>query len=105
MPKPSITIYRFVQEALANACRHADGRGQKVSTTSTADQLHIQVSDLGPGFDSNGRGQSDEHLGLEGMRQRVESIGGTFRIQSKTGVGTHVVADLPLGLDAGEHAQ
>ncbi len=100
-----ITIYRFVQEALANAYRHADGRGQKVSATRNANQVHVQVSDLGPGFEWNDREQDDEHLGLEGLRQRVESIGGTFRIQSETGVGTHVLADLPLDLAVSAHAQ
>ena len=100
-----ITVYRFVQEALANAYRHAGGRGQKVWVSHEADQLRIQVSDLGTGFEWNDREQGDERLGLEGMRQRVESIGGTFRIQSGLGLGTQVVAELPLDLAVGEHAQ
>jgi signal transduction histidine kinase len=100
-----ITIYRFVQEALANAYRHADGRGQKVWATRNANQVHVQVSDFGPGFEWNDREQDDEHLGLEGLRQRVESIGGTFRIQSEIGMGTRVVADLPLDLAVSAHAQ
>jgi len=100
-----ITVYRFVQEALTNAYRHADGRGQKVSVTRVADQLHIEVSDLGPGFVWNDGKQDGEHLGLEGMRQRVESIGGTFQIQSGTGLGTHVMADLPVDVVVSEHAR
>jgi len=100
-----ITVYRFVQEALANAYRHAGGRGQKVSVTREADQLHIEVSDLGPGFDWNDNKQDGEHLGLEGMRQRVESIGGAFRIQSEIGQGTHVIADLPVDIVVSEHAR
>jgi signal transduction histidine kinase len=100
-----ITVYRFVQEALANAYRHAGGRGQKVWVSHETDRLRIQVSDLGTGFEWNDREQGDEHLGLEGMRQRVESIGGTFRIQSGLGLGTQVVAELPLDLAVGEHAQ
>ena len=58
-----ITVYRFVQEALANAYRHAGGRGQKVSVTREADQLHIEVSDRGPGFVWNDDQQDGEHLG------------------------------------------
>jgi signal transduction histidine kinase len=100
-----ITVYRFIQEALANAYRHAGGRGQKVSVTREADQLHIEVSDLGPGFAWNDGQQNGEHLGLEGMRQRVESIGGTFRIQSEIGQGTHVMADLPVDIVVSEHAR
>ena len=110
VPEPAslplkITVYRVIQEALANAYLHADGRGQKVSVTLEADQLHIEVSDLGPGFDWNDDKQDGEHLGLEGMRQRVESIGGTFQIQSEIGQGTQVVADLPADGVVGEHVQ
>ena len=57
-----ITIYRLVQEALANAYHHADGRGQKVCVTREADQIHVEVSDLGPGLDSKGRKDSDDRL-------------------------------------------
>ena len=45
-----ITVYRFVQEALANAYRHADAIGQKVSVTHEAGHRRIEVSDLGPGI-------------------------------------------------------
>ncbi len=100
-----ITVYRFVQEALANAYRHAGGQGQKVSVACAADRLHIEVSDLGSGFDWQDREKDDEHLGLEGMRQRVESVGGTFRINSGNGLGTHVIADLPLDLVASENGR
>ena len=99
-----ITIYRFVQEALANTYRHAGGRGQKVRVAHEADRLHLQVSDHGPGFDWNDHENSNQRLGLAGMRQRVESIGGRFRIDSKAGLGTHVIADLPLNLVTDEYA-
>ena len=98
-----ITIYRFVQEALANTYRHADGRGQKVRITQDLDRLYLQVSDEGPGFNLNDSEQCDDHLGLVGMRQRIESIGGIFRIESSANLGTHVSADLPLELVAEEH--
>lgn len=93
-----ITIYRLVQEALTNSYRHAGGRGQKVSVSHNGIELNVEISDLGQGIDwehvRNGSGK----LGLEGMRQRVESIGGTFLIESKPGFGTRVVASVPLDL-------
>ncbi len=91
-----ITLYRLVQEALSNAFRHAGGIGQQVQVTRTGEQLQVEVLDQGPGM--NGMQESDwnEHLGLVGMRERVESLGGKFRIESRPGQGTRVLALLPL---------
>jgi len=97
-----ITLYRLVQEALANAHRHAGGAGQAVSLCFDAGRLHIEVSDSGPGFVDGGSAEWDKHLGLVGMRERVESLGGNFRVQSALGEGTRVIADLRInGEEAG----
>jgi signal transduction histidine kinase len=95
-----ITMYRVIQEALTNAYRHAGGSGQQVQARCEADDLIIEVSDQGPGFDAAQIASSDEHLGLVGMRERVESLGGLFRIVSEGGRGTQVIAR--LSLQAGE---
>src|SRR5690606_36364956 len=73
-----ICIYRFVQEGLNNCFRHAEGAGQKVVQTSRRDQVEIEVSDCGPGFDLDGI--RPEGLGLAGLRERVESLGGHFSV-------------------------
>jgi signal transduction histidine kinase len=91
-----ITIYRLVQESLHNAYRHAGGLGQKVSVTCLNSQITIEVSDRGPGFNQEHSGRWDEHLGLVGMRERVESLGGNFRVESVIGEGTRVIANLFL---------
>ena len=91
-----ITVYRIVQEALNNAFRHAGGAGQAVSAKSEAGRIHIEVSDQGPGFDVNQSIDWEQHLGLAGMRQRMESLGGTFNINSRIGHGTRVIVSLPL---------
>lgn len=93
-----ITVYRFVQEALHNAFRHAGGAGQRVEIAADGGQLGVQVSDSGPGFDVAPGKAPDGRLGIEGMRQRVESMGGTFMIDSTPGTGTRVRAELPLEL-------
>ncbi|MBI2976563.1 MAG: sensor histidine kinase [Chloroflexi bacterium] len=90
-----ITLYRLLQESLANGLRHGGGVGQRVEIGGEDDQLVVEVADSGPGFDpqsvtSNGR------LGLAGMRERVESLGGTFEIESAPTHGTAVRARLPL---------
>ena len=89
-----ITAYRLIQEALSNAHRHASGIGQRVSVIYAAGILRIEVADNGPGFDVTRSLASDEHLGLIGMRERVESLGGWFKIESETGTGTKVIACL-----------
>ncbi len=77
-----IGVYRFVQEALNNASRHAGGVGLAVAAAVDAHGLEVTVSDAGPGFDPDAvRGSS---LGLAGLRERAASLGGTLAIDSGT---------------------
>ncbi len=91
-----ITVYRIVQEALNNAFRHAGGAGQEVRAECGADRIQVAVLDQGPGFDVDQAVDWEQHLGLAGMRERVESLGGTFTVQSKAGHGSRVTVSLPL---------
>jgi signal transduction histidine kinase len=99
-----ITLYRVVQEALSNAFRHAGGAAQQVKLAYQAGKLQLVVSDAGPGFDSTSEQSSEEHLGLVGMRERVESLGGTFRIDCAPGSGTRISVRLALAVgEASRH--
>jgi signal transduction histidine kinase len=72
-----ICAFRFVQEGLNNAFRHADGKGQRVRTSWDGVRLLIEVSDDGPGLSDtlpSGKGG----IGLSGLRDRIESLGGTM---------------------------
>jgi len=89
-----ITLYRLVQEALNNAYRHGGGLAQTVSLCYSDGRLYVEVSDAGPGFVDGGAAEWDKHLGLIGMRERVESLGGNFRVASAPGRGTKIIADL-----------
>ena len=91
-----IAAYRFIQEALNNAYRHAAGLGQRVQVRKEENGILIEVSDDGPGFDVAKPIDWEQHLGLLGMRGRVESLGGSFRIESVVNRGTRVSAWLPL---------
>lgn len=93
-----ITLYRIVQEALNNAFRHAGGTGQAVSAKYEAGRIQVEVSDQGPGFDVNQSIDWEQHLGLAGMRERVESLGGAFSLESRLNHGTRVTVSLPLHL-------
>lgn len=88
-----ITVYRVVQEALANAFHHAHGLGQQVEVTSGPDGLVVRIADAGPGLQPADDGT--EHLGLAVMRERVRSMGGRFSIESPPEGGTVVVMTLP----------
>lgn len=92
MPE-KICAYRFVQEGLNNAFRHADGASQNVTASYAGRTLSIVVADGGAGFDS---GKSDgEGLGLAGLRERVESLGGDFTVESSRS-GTRLIMILRL---------
>jgi len=92
-----ITLYRVLQEALANGFRHGGAAGQRVSLRATADELWVEVSDQGPGFDAS-TVASRALGGLAGMRERVRALGGTFDVRSAPGQGTSVRVRLPAQL-------
>lgn len=94
-----VTVYRLIQEALNNAYRHAGGSGQQVQVRMEDILLMVEVSDTGPGFLAEKSGGWDGRLGLRGMRERVESLGGSFVIDSEVGRGTRVIAHLPCELE------
>jgi len=90
-----ICVYRFVQEALMNAFRHAGGAGQQVACRLVSARFEVSVQDSGQGFDAGARDRHGPGLGLNGLRERVESIGGEFRVESAVGHGTRLTMTLP----------
>lgn len=95
VPLPyKLCIYRLVQEALNNAFRHAGGRGQEVRAAWQAGVLEVEIADAGDGIAEAPQHDTPRHdrvrLGLVGMRYRVESLGGQFRIDSAPGQGTRI---------------
>jgi signal transduction histidine kinase len=82
-----ICVFRFVQEALNNAYRHGQGRGQAVHVIASGQRLELMVKDEGSGFDPGL--VRPESLGLAGLRDRVESLGGSFKVETSA-AGTTV---------------
>ena len=106
LPLPQkIGVYRFVQEALHNAYRHGGGQDQQVRAQYDGSTLRIEVSDEGPGFDPNRMVTISDQLGVMGMRERIESLGGRFQVNSVLGRGTQVIVHLPVGATETEHAR
>ncbi|GHF50842.1 signal transduction histidine kinase [Deinococcus metalli] len=96
VPLPvKITAFRIVQEALNNAARHAPGRASAVHADAQGGWLTLRITDGGPGFTWTG-GAREGHLGLVGMRERAESLGGTFTVTARPEGGTAVEARVPL---------
>jgi signal transduction histidine kinase len=98
-----ITLYRLLQEALANTFRHAKCRTPRVLLKSDEAFLTIEVTDDGPGFDTS-TALKKGRLGLSGMRQRAEVLGGSFSVDSVPGTGTTVRMTLPLTSEVPEDA-
>jgi signal transduction histidine kinase len=98
-----ITIYRVIQESLNNSFRHASGTNPQIRAFMDGDYLALEVSDEGPGFVPQPAAIFNGHLGLAGMRERVESLGGTFSVKSEPGKGTQVTARLALRAEEGEN--
>ena len=90
-----IALYRLLQESLANGYRHAFGVGQRVEIKNEDGRLLVKISDDGPGFDQHAA-VKEGRLGLAGMRERVEVLGGSFDLQSRPGLGTVIRVNLPL---------
>jgi signal transduction histidine kinase len=92
-------LLRVIQEALANVRKHAGALGAQVQMTLTAEtiipRLRVTIADDGCGFDP-GRVPKAAHYGLSTMRERIESVGGTFDVKSVPGYGTTVIGYFPL---------
>lgn len=89
-------VYRFVQEGLNNAFRHAGGAGQTAIARADAQGISIDICDRGPGLGS-GFDMRSHGLGLSGLRDRVESLGGTMDIGAAPGGGTRISARFETG--------
>lgn len=96
--------FRIVQEAVNNALRHARPGRIDVSLEQEERRIVLRVTDDGAGFDVTSalkRSQYADRLGLLGMRERAELLGGRFTVTSAAGQGSTVSADLPLPVTAG----
>ena len=85
-------VYRVVQEALHNCARHAEARSVRIRVRQDREHILLSIQDDGKGFDA----QHVRGLGLVGMEERVNHLGGTLQVKSEPGRGTLLMAELPL---------
>ncbi len=96
VPLPvKIAIYRVLQEALLNGFHHASTDNQSVRLLYNNDEIQLEVIDDGVGFDPIAINK-ENHLGISGMRERIEILGGSFTIISAPEEGTCIKAVIPL---------
>lgn len=103
-PQLLLALYRIAQEALTNVVRHADASHVTVKLTKGFPKVRMCIEDDGRGFSLGGlmRGEArGRGLGIIGMRERVEHLGGSFRIRSLPGKGTSIHVILPLEIEDG----
>ena len=95
-------LFRVAQEALTNVTRHAETNEANVRLDYAPEAVTLGVLDAGKGFDPNEPLHPPRGWGLEGMRERVESVGGQLILYSAPGRGTTVEVVIPLALEQGE---
>ncbi len=86
-----VALYRILQEALANAYRHAHATRVDIHLYRRGPTLGLRVTDDGQGFDLQqvlSVSRPGRHLGLRGIRERVQTLGGSFHVTSTPGQGT-----------------
>jgi signal transduction histidine kinase len=97
-PEPEVSmdikeaLYRVGQEALQNVVKHSRAGRVELRLYEEAGILNLSVADDGQGFDA--RGEFPGHLGLRSMRERIEQLGGEFRLTSRPGEGTTIRAKI-----------
>ena len=90
-----IALFRALQELLSNSTRHGGGKDVEVSLVDGDGTLRLIVADRGPGFAQDLVGVPG-HLGLAGVREQAELLGGTFTIDGRAGGGARVTVAWPL---------
>jgi signal transduction histidine kinase len=93
-----IALYRIVQEALTNAAKHSRAKNVHIQVDRSSDQVRCSVRDDGAGFDVPAvmARKGDVGLGLLGMQERLNALGGSLEIQSSPGRGTSLLINVPL---------
>jgi signal transduction histidine kinase len=101
-PEAQMQLFRVLQEAFSNARKHAQTDCVRASFELQGSLLCVRIQDDGIGFDPASQvvGAGASHLGLRFMRERVEQLGGSLRVDSAPGAGTCVELSVPAKADA-----
>jgi len=95
----SLSLFRLVQEALHNSVKYSGADRLQVFLCADRTGVDVEVCDRGVGFDV-ARSERKGGLGLISMRERIQLLSGTFRIDSKPNCGTRIHARVPLATES-----
>jgi signal transduction histidine kinase len=93
-------LFRIVQEALSNIRKHANAQRVSVSFERGPTSIHLLIRDWGHGFrpvSTQASHGPSARVGLAGMQERVNLLGGRYVLRSRPGAGTHIRVEIPLG--------
>jgi signal transduction histidine kinase len=98
-PEAELILFRIVQEALRNIAKHAQATKAEVKVEFDKHKVQATINDDGVGFElpqSLGDLVQTGKLGLAGMQERVQLLGGSLKLKSEVGGGTTIVARVPI---------
>ncbi|MGB6473991.1 MAG: ATP-binding protein [Candidatus Sulfotelmatobacter sp.] len=97
-PNIETAVYRVIQEALTNVTKHARAKSVRIQLNKIDKHLHCVVHDDGVGFDAPSVLSSKKRngLGLVGIRERLNAVGGALQIDSMVGQGTELLVKIPV---------
>ena len=96
-PEVETALYRIAQESLTNVARHAQAQTASVFIECRETKVRAIIEDDGVGFAPDAARRGDGHLGIHGIRERAELLGGTLTIESEPGRGASLFVEIPLG--------
>jgi signal transduction histidine kinase len=100
----TVAAFRITQEAVTNILRHAQAKNLLVRLQRLPEGLTLVISDDGQGFVPADHPAREGQRGMAGMSERVEQLGGTLKVVSEAGKGTHIEARFPWAPRALERA-
>ncbi len=95
----AVQLLQLTREALSNVARHAEAHAVSVELAVHDGMLRLTITDDGRGFDPTAS-RGPAHHGLNNMRARAESLGGTLTMDSRPAAGTRVIFQVPLEASA-----
>jgi len=97
-PRTELQVLRIFQEAIRNVRQHANANHLNIKIEWNDEYIQLEVADDGQGFEISDV-LEEKHVGLRIMRERAESVGGGFKIESSSAHGTCIKVILPMNSD------
>lgn len=99
------SLYRMIQEGLTNIARHAKANNASVLLEQRPKGIRAIIEDNGVGFDTQKTAYSQKSLGLQGIRERAELLGGSLTIESEPQKGTSLFIEIPHSIETTKEEQ